>query len=158
MSINLHISFYDQKNRVVHNINIYQTPSKLTKEILGKSLSDIILTKKNINNTFLKPYFLYFNNNLTLQEFNIWWYKEKTEILNYLLDLKLTDDPFFPDDKNDIYYHNQLFPKYFQSKFPPKPPKLFNQITKPDLYDHIIYIKNDFNNYIDDYKCILWGM
>ena len=41
-----------------------------------------------------------------------------------------------------IPLHLHCFPKYFQSKFPPKPPKLFNQITKPDLYDHIIYIKN----------------
>lgn len=156
MSVNLHISFYDKKGRGVHYIDLYQTPTKITEHILGES-DRIKLTEKNFDGAFLKPYFLYFNKKLTLKDFNIWWYKEKTKILNELVQMKINNDPFYTEDKDDGLY-DQIFPKYFQSKKPPKPYILFSQITLPDLYHHICYIKNSFNDYIDDYKCFLWSM
>lgn len=156
MSMNLHIDFYDKKGRGVHDIDLYQTPTKITEDILKKRNS-IELTEKNFNDTFLKPYFLYFNKKLTLKDFNIWWYREKTNVLNKLVQMKINNDPFYTEDKDDGLY-DQIFPKYFQSKNPPKPYILFSQITLPDLYHHICYIKNSFNDYIDDYKCFLWSM
>ena len=156
MSVNLHISFYDKKGRGVHYIDLYQTPTKITEHILGES-DRIELTEKNFDGALLKPYFLYFNKKLTLKDFNIWWYKEKTKILNELVQIKINNDPFYTEDKDDGLY-DQIFPKYFQSKKPPKPYILFSQITLPDLYHHICYIKNSFNDYIDDYKCFLWSM
>lgn len=114
MSVNLHISFYDKKGRGVHYIDLYQTPTKITEHILGES-DRIELTEKNFDGAFLKPYFLYFNKKLTLKDFNIWWYKEKTKILNELVQMKINNDPFYTEDKDDGLY-DQIFPKYFQSK------------------------------------------
>lgn len=156
MSINLHISFYDKKGRNVYIIDLYQTPTKITEDILKKRNS-IELTEKNFNDTFLKPYFLYFNKKITLKYFNIWWYREKTNVLNKLVQMKIDNDPFYTEDKDDGLY-DQIFPKYFQSRIPPKPYIIFSQITLPDLYNHICRIKHDFYDYIDDYKCFLWGM
>ena len=46
MSINLHISFYDKKGRNVHIIDLYQTPTKITEDILKKRNSIEFTEKK----------------------------------------------------------------------------------------------------------------
>lgn len=145
MSHNLCISFFNKKHRVF-DLPIYQTPTELTKNILGKNLKDKTFTKNNFENDFIKPYVLFLNKkNLSIKEFNNLWYKCKFFYASSFSDVSTNKK----SKKIDI----ELFNLYNKEK-PTKPFIMFDEIIEPDFYNHILILKNYFNTYIDNYPCI----
>lgn len=145
MSHNLCVSFFNKKNRVF-DLPIYQTPTKLTKQILGENLKDKTFTKNNFENDFIKPYVLFLNKkNLSIKEFNNLWYKCKFFYTSPFSDVSTNKKL----KKIDI----DLFNLYNKEK-PTKPFMMFDEIIEPDFYNHILILKDYFNTYIDNYPCI----
>lgn len=150
MSMNLHLKFIDKKFRPVHEISLYQTPTKITKEFLNEKLDDVFIDKKNFKDLFFKKYIEFLNKYYGLksvEEFNKRWWKERTEYINSFEDLNMLEIV-----SNSRYY------KYYMRNNPPEPHKVFNKIFDIEAYDHIRLIISEFNSYIDDYRCIMYAM
>lgn len=142
MSKNLYIIF--KKGHKVVPLNIWQTPTELTKQILGDNFEQKIFTPINFEREFLEPYVKFFNGKISIDEYKQLWFKNRGEFWNGLKNIyDITEHPGIEESEYYIY------------QYPPKPTIMFGLIINPENIYHFNGIKNKFNKYIKrNYNCI----
>lgn len=153
MSLNLHITFSDERGRLIKAIALYQTPSNITKQFFkNNEENEVILTKKNFKEKFLKPYVewlhtLYGYKNT--EDFYREWTKEKNK---YLQSIKEDISTF----GEDIIHQTSMYKYYTQDN--PKILTVYKKIFDCDTHTHIKYVTQTIEEYISKYKCKMWAM
>lgn len=145
MSRNLYIEF--KKGHKVVPLEIWQTPTILTKQILGDKLEQKVFTPMNFEHDFLEPYVKFFNGKINIDEYKQLWFKARGEFWKGL----------------EIYDINEYLgieeSEYYIYQYPPKPTIMFGLIINPENIYHFNSIKNKFNKYIKrNYNCIGYAL
>ena len=146
MSRNLYIEF--KKGHKVVPLEIWQTPTILTKQILGDKLEQKVFTPMNFEHDFLEPYVKFFNGKINIDEYKQLWFKNRGEFWNGLKNIYDINE--YPGIEESEYYIYQ---------YPPKPTIMFGLIINPENIYHFNSIKNKFNKYIKrNYNCIGYAL
>lgn len=149
MSMNIFAAFRDKKNRTVHKLPLYQTPTKLTYQIV-KDDEFIELTLQNYLQV-LDKYFRWMveDNELTINDIDQYrsqWLKDQEEYVCGAIN----DWDIAPDE--DL---KPFLPTGYKYNIVPIPQVMYDKILTEIQIDHLNSIKNDFIEWGSDYKCYL---
>lgn len=149
MSMNIFAAFRDKKDRIVHKLQLYQTPTKLTYQIV-KDDEVIELTLQNYLQV-LDKYFRWMvkDNEFTINDIDQYrsqWLKDREEYIYGTID----DWDIGPNEDLEPF-----LPTNYKYNIVPTPQVMYDKILTEIQIDHLNSIKNDLIEWGSDYKCYL---
>ena len=149
MSMNLFGAFYDSKNRQVAKLSFRQTPTKLSYQIVPAKIEKFELTRDNFEKV-LAPYFDPVNGMVSKP------YSTGKEKIESIKKERLAHYDAFK--KAGSYSEEYCREVSCIDRPLPELKTIFGRYWESEDEWHIEELLETFNEYIDDYKCLIFVM